>query len=128
MFILRWFVPRINAQVQFTAMIAAMVHAGVWMLIARNTEVAQAMEQFTGSLGMPVYMLQIGFVGTATLLTAAVPFMRASAEDVAYGRMRLAELHHGRPAWWRTGVKALALCGLFMALVAAPVVVWMAWG
>ena len=127
-FILRWFVPRINAQVQFTAMIGAMVHAGVWMLLARNTGVAHAMEQLAGALGMPVYMLQIGFVGTATLLTAAVPFMRASAEDVNYGRMRLAELHHGRPALWRTGLKALALCVLFMALVAAPMVVWMIWG
>ena len=123
-FILRWYLPRITAQVQLTAMVAAMVHAGLWHLAMGRPALSAVLEGISAAAGMTMAHLQVLAIGTATVLTAAVPYVLASAADIGHGRACLAELHAGEPRIMRSLIRALALCILFAVLTAVPLVVW----
>lgn len=119
-FILRWYLPRVTALVQFTAMIAAMAYAFLWHgLVGTGTGAAIA-THCSAALGIPLHLLQVGTIGMATLLTAAVPYAMASAEEIAHGRERLRELHGERPRLKAPFLIAIVLCALYLVLASLP--------
>jgi hypothetical protein len=125
-FVLRWYLPRVTALVQFTAMIAAMAYALLWRLLTGTAMGAALIAQCAAAVDMPLHLLQVGAIGVATLLTAAIPFWMAAPEDVAHGRERLCELHGGRPALRRPLMLALGLCVVYLVLAMLPAILGLA--
>lgn len=119
-FILRWYLPRVTALVQFTAMIAAMAYAVLWDLLAAMESGAVLIAQLADATGLPGHLLQVGTIGVATLLTAAIPYWTAGEADIAHGRLRLGELHGGRPALQAPFMLAFGLCLLYAMVAVLP--------
>jgi hypothetical protein len=126
-FILRWYLPRITALVQFTAMIGAIVYALLWHHVIATESGSLMAGWCTSALGLPQHLLQVGAIGLATLLTAAVPFALANPEEVAHGRARLLELHGGRPRLLSKLLLALGLCALYLLLATLPMMIGSMW-
>ncbi len=120
-FILRWYLPRVTALVQFTAMIAAIVYAVLWRVLVGTGTGAAFAALCSTALGIPTHLLQVGVIGIATLATAAVPYGMATAGEIAHGRERLRELHGERPRLKVPFLIAIALCLLYLLLAIAPV-------
>lgn len=126
-FILRWYLPRVTAQVQFTAMIAAMAYAFLWHLLTGSAMGAALVAQCAAAVDMPLHLLQVGAIGVATLLTAAIPYWMAEPQDITHGRERLRELHGGRPALRRPLLAALGLCVVYLFLAILPALIGLVW-
>jgi hypothetical protein len=125
-FILRWYLPRVTARVQFTAMIAAMAYAVLWDVLAATERASDMIARWAAAISLPTHILQIGAIGLATLLTAAIPYCTASGSDIAHGRERLHELHGGRPALRGPFRLALGLCLLYFILATLPSLIGLA--
>jgi len=126
-FILRWYLPRVTALVQFTAMIAALAYAFLWHLLTGTTAGSSLVAQSAAALDVPLHLFQVGTIGIATLLTAAIPYWKADDAEVAHGRERLLELHGGRPALRGPLRLVLGLCVLYLLLAMAPATIGMLW-
>lgn len=119
-FILRWYLPRVTALVQFTAMIAAMAYAVLWDGLAAMDGASDMIARGAAAMGLPTHLFQIGAIGLATLITAAIPYCTASEADIAHGRTRLHELHGGRPSLRGPFMLALGLCVLYFIVATLP--------
>lgn len=119
-YILRWYLPRVTAQVQFTAMVSAIGYAALWHLASSTAVGASTMARMVEHAGIPLHLLQVLSIGVATLLTAAIPYWRATEADVAHGRLRLRELHGGFAELRSPLLVALGLCVAFVSLAALP--------
>lgn len=119
-FILRWYLPRVTALVQFTAMIAAMGYAFTWHVVLGTAHGAGIAALCSTTLQIPMHLLQVGVIGAATLLTAAVPYAMASSEEIMHGRERLRQLHGDRPLLLAPLLIALTLCALYFVLALLP--------
>lgn len=119
-FILRWYLPRVTALVQFTAMIAAVGYACIWYALVGTVSGSAIAAKCSTALHIPMHLLQVGAIGMATLLTAAVPYATATREEVTHGRERLRELHGDRPRLLAPLLIAFSLCALYLALAMLP--------
>jgi solute:Na+ symporter, SSS family len=122
-FILRWYLPRVTAQVQFTAMIAAIVFTLIWYSIMATDQGLRTMEQLALEMGLEDHLLQLLFIGLGTLAAAALPYWKASETDIAHGRERIREIHGGPARIMAPLVLALALCAINLLITLLPTVI-----